>query len=166
MVVAQTGSVRRGQWLIDLRWRLEALELLTVCFGASIPDSVARLEQARGGLQGEGPGARMLASECCELALAALADGVLVAADPAPMAVIAGSVLDLADRDEALAVWMAEVLIERGGLARARDLLSRQPPSPPGSDGLSRRADAELSIAERRWAGSARRCRRVRRHAP
>jgi DNA-binding CsgD family transcriptional regulator len=216
--------------LIDLRLKLEALELFTVCFGAPVADAVARLEQARGGLQGEGPGARMLAavaaadwslaggsaSECCELALAALADGVLVAADPAPMATIAGSVLDLADRDEALAVWeaasaeahrsgsalalsgiyvcqggnwlargeldeaeaalrranrdtdpspsaaaevaygsayMAEVLIERGDLAGAGDLLSRQPPSPPGSDAdsLSRRADAELFIAEGRW---------------
>jgi hypothetical protein len=69
--------------------------------------------RARSGLQGAGVGARMLAavaasdwslaggsgSECCELALAALADGVLVAADPAPMATIAGSVLDLAGRD-------------------------------------------------------------------
>ena len=47
------------------------------------------------------------ASECCELATAALADGVLVAADPAPMGTVAGGVLDLAGLDEALAVFEA-----------------------------------------------------------
>ena len=214
----------------DVRWRLEALELFSVNLGAHVPDATARLEAARDGLRGDGVGARMLAgvaaadwattggsaSECCELAREALADGLLVAADPAPMGTVTGSVLDLAGLDEALAVFetanaeahrsgsvlalagiyvcqgaawlargelaeaeaalqladgvtdpwrsapaevsygaasMAELLIERGDLASARDLLARQPPMPPGSDidGLARRADAELLIAERNW---------------
>ena len=47
------------------------------------------------------------ASECCELAGAALADGILVAADPAPMGTVAGGVIDLAGLDEALAIYEA-----------------------------------------------------------
>jgi DNA-binding CsgD family transcriptional regulator len=157
-----------------------------------------------------------LAAECCELARAALADGVLVAADPAPMGTIPGILLDLAGLDEALVVfetanaeahrsgstlalagiyicqaaaWLArgelaeaeamlglangvlnpsrsapaevsygaaltaQLLIERGDLAAARDVLIGQPPMPPGSDGDSwaRRAGAELLIAQRSW---------------
>jgi DNA-binding NarL/FixJ family response regulator len=216
--------------LADVRWRLEALELFSVNLGADVPDAVARLEAARGGLRGDGVGARMLAgvaasdwatsggtaAECCELATAALADGILIAADPAPMGTVTGSVFDLAGLDQALAVWeaasaeahrsgsmlalagiyvcqgatwltrgelaeaetalgradaaadpwrsapaevsycaayMAQLLIERGDLAGARDRLARQPPMPPGSDidALGRHADAELLIAERSW---------------
>ena len=215
----------------DTRWRLEALELFSINLGADLPDAGARLEAARGGLRGKGPGARMLAAvvssdwalaggsaaECCELALAALADGALIADDPSlMMSGIAAGVLSLAGRDEALVVWeaaaaqghrsgsklalsglyvaqvngwytrgqlaesetawrraksvaepwrtvpaeiaygpafMAEVLIERGDLAGARDLLDDRPWMPPGSDldAHSRRAEAELLLGERRW---------------
>jgi DNA-binding CsgD family transcriptional regulator len=228
--VARRAADELPEGLADVRWRLEALELFTVCFGASIPDAADRLEQARDGLQGEGVGARMLAgvvasdwalsggsaSECCELAEAALADGVLVADDPALMPGIAGAVLELGGRDAALAVWettsaaahrsgsmmalsgiyvcqgstwlargelaeaeaalqrangaadpwraapaevsygaayMAEVLVEQGDLASARDLLARQPRMPSGSDAdsLSQRVDLKLLLAERQW---------------
>jgi DNA-binding CsgD family transcriptional regulator len=107
--------------LIDLRWRLEALELYTVCFGASVPDARARLEHARDGLRGVGVGARMLAgvvasdwaqcggsaSECCDLAAAALADGVLVADDPGLMPMVTITVLELAGDDAVLGLWDA-----------------------------------------------------------
>jgi DNA-binding CsgD family transcriptional regulator len=229
--VARQAAGELPEGLADVRWRLEALELFSVNLGADIADTVARLEAARVGLRGEGVGARMLAAvaaadwatsggsapECCELATAALADGVLVAADPAPMGTIAGGVLDLAGLDQALtmyetasaeahrsgsmmalsgiyvcqgvawlargelaeaeaalrrangvadpwrsapaeisygAAFMARVLIERGDLPGARDLLARQPPMPPGSDadGIAWHAEAELLIAERHWA--------------
>ncbi len=228
--VARRAADELPSELADLRWRLEALELFTTTFGASVPDAAARLRQARNGLRGEGPGARMLAAvaaatwaltggsaaECCELALAALADGVLIAAEPALMPGVAGTVLEFADRDEVLAIWeartaeahrsgsamalggiyvaqggtwlargelseaeaalqranaeidpwssapaevvfgsayLAEVLIERGDIAGARELLDAQPVSPPGSDAdsLLRRAEVRLLLAERRW---------------
>ncbi|GGB30514.1 hypothetical protein GCM10011492_21210 [Flexivirga endophytica] len=228
--VVRQAADELGPGQEDTRWRLEALELFSVNLGADVPDAGARMEAARGGLRGDGQGARMLAAivssdwalaggsvaECCELALAALADGALIADDPSlMMSGIAAGVLALADRDEAPVVWeaaaaqghrsgsklalsglyvgqvngwhargqleeaeaawrraklvaepwravpaeiaygsafMAEVLIERGELAGARDLLDGQPPMPPGSDldAHSRRAEAELLLAERR----------------
>jgi DNA-binding CsgD family transcriptional regulator len=229
--VDQLGPELDDSRLDDSRWKLEALELFSVNLGAHVPDAGVRLEQARDGLRGRGPGARMLAAvvatdwalsggtavRCCELAMAALADGALIADDPSlMMPSIVASILALAGRDEALAVWeaaiaqghrggsklalsglyvsqagawlargqleeaedtlrrandaaeplhsataewaygsafMAQVLIERGDIAGARELLSRQPPMPPGADadGLSRRAETELLLAERRW---------------
>jgi DNA-binding CsgD family transcriptional regulator len=228
--VARQAAEELPVELADVRWRLEALELFSVNLGAHVPGAVARLEAARDGLRGDGVGARMLAgvaaadwataggsaSECCELARAALDGGVLIAADPAPMGTIPGGVLELAGLDEALTVfeaanaeahrsgstlalagiyicqgaawfargelaeaeaalrladgaanpwssapaevsygsaWMAQLLMERGDLVGARNLLAGQPPMPPGSDidALARRADAELLIAERSW---------------
>jgi DNA-binding CsgD family transcriptional regulator len=119
--VARQAANELPDELADVRWRLEALELFSVHLGARVPDAVARLEAARDGLRGDGVGARMLAavvasdwavsggsaSECCELARAALADGILVAADPAPMGTVAGGVIDLAGLDEALAIYEA-----------------------------------------------------------
>jgi DNA-binding CsgD family transcriptional regulator len=103
------------------RRALEAFELYAVAFGATVPDAAARLASARRGGVGAGVGGKMLsavaawdwalaggsAQECSELALAVLADGALVAADPGFGAIIAGGVLGLADRDEALGVWDA-----------------------------------------------------------
>jgi DNA-binding CsgD family transcriptional regulator len=228
--VARAGFEELPDDLADVRFRLEALELFTVSVGARIPDAAARLQACRGGLRGDGPGARMLAAvvaadwaqrggsaaECCQLALAALADGVLIAADPALMPGVAGIVLEFADRDEVLAVleariaeahrrgslmalgsvrigqaaawlargelseaesaleranlatgptgiapahsvagtaYLAEVLIERGQLVRARELLDAHPSSAPGSDthSLYRRTEVRLLLAERRW---------------
>ncbi len=101
--VARQAAEELPVQFADVRWRLEALELFSVHLGATVQDAVDRLEAARGGLRGDGVGARMLAavaaadwatsggseSECCKLATAALADGVLVAADPAPMGMVA-----------------------------------------------------------------------------
>jgi DNA-binding CsgD family transcriptional regulator len=97
----------------------QAIELASVHFGTDDTGYVPRFERARTQRQGDGPGAKMLAAaaawdwaltggtaqECSELALHALADGVLLAADPAFMTVIAAVVLVLADRDEALEIW-------------------------------------------------------------
>jgi DNA-binding CsgD family transcriptional regulator len=48
---------------------------------------------------------------------------------------------------------MVELMIERGELASARQMLADQPPMPPSSDaaGLSQRAGVTLLLAERRW---------------
>jgi DNA-binding CsgD family transcriptional regulator len=105
----------------DLRSALEALELTTYFFGNDDPTILPRFERARGGLAGEGPGARMLAAiaafqwshgdgraeECAALALEALADDVLVEADDSLFPVPAVNVLVVSDRDEALALWDA-----------------------------------------------------------
>ena len=112
--VARRAGDELAPELADERWRLEAVELLAVQFGAPIGDAYPRLEAARGGLRGEGLGARMLATvaasdwalrggsaaQCTALAREALADGLLIAADPAPMAGFAAFVLDLADDEE------------------------------------------------------------------
>ena len=102
---------------VDERWALEAFELWAPTFGApAAADSAARLAQARDGVRGDGPGARMLAavaawdwsmkggaaSDCTRLALAAMADGVLVAADPVLWAGVPISVLALADHEQTL----------------------------------------------------------------
>jgi hypothetical protein len=83
-------------------------------------------------IDGEGPGAKMLAAslalgraltgapadECVALAREALADGVLVDADPGIFPTGAAWVLVMADRDEALAAWdgMRAVAHRRGSL--------------------------------------------------
>ena len=121
--------------LFDTRQALEALELISVHFGADDTGYGPRFERARADRQGDGPGAKMLAAaaawdwaltggsaaECSELALEALADGVLLGADPAFMTVVAAVVLVLADRDEALRVWddMNAVAHRRGSVFAA-----------------------------------------------
>jgi DNA-binding CsgD family transcriptional regulator len=103
---------------VDARQVLEAFELYAVAFGAEVPDAASRLASVRDGGVVEGLGGSMLravaawdwallggsADECAELALAALADGTLIAVDPGFTAGVASSVLGLADRDEALSV--------------------------------------------------------------
>lgn len=229
--VARRVGSELPEELADAKLRLEALELLSVAFGASVPAGAERLEAARAGLRGTGPGARMLAvvaaadwalcggaaAECCDLVLTALDGGVLVAAEPALMPVVAATMLGLADHDEVPAVWeaisaaahrtgsvlalgglyvcqgatwlargeldeaqatferanqevrawssapaeillgaayLAEVLVERGEVGRAKALLGTQPEQPPGSeaDSLLRRAAVGLLLGERRWA--------------
>jgi DNA-binding CsgD family transcriptional regulator len=116
----------------DGRRVMEAFELVAPAFGADVPDAAARLASIRERPVGDGLGARSLsvaaawdwmrrggtAQECCALALEALADGALVAADPGFMPVIAGGVLALADRDEALGLWEAALSSgrKRGGM--------------------------------------------------
>jgi DNA-binding CsgD family transcriptional regulator len=157
------------------------------------------------------------AQECSEFALGVLADGSLIARDPGFGAAVAGSVLALADHDEALRVWdeamgaarrlgsqpsvcslnlwqgwtwlqrgelgeaetslreardqlqegfgdngpslaygagfLARALIEKGDLAGARAALAgRGTPNPESDgDGLVRRSEVELLLAESRW---------------
>ena len=103
----------------DLDEALAAVELYAVHFGADDVDAGRRLAALRPPLPGSGPGARMLAAsaawdraltggsagESVELATAALADGVLIRADPWFMSIVAAGVLVLADEPGALKVW-------------------------------------------------------------
>ena len=103
----------------DLDDALAAIELYAVSFGAADADRGHRAAEIRPPDPGSGPGARMLAAgaawdraltggtavECVELALAALADGVLIRADPWFMSIVAAGVLVLADEPSALDVW-------------------------------------------------------------
>jgi DNA-binding NarL/FixJ family response regulator len=116
----------------DLRYRLEAMELMAVHFGATAPDLAARVARLEEHLRGESPGARMLramvafesalacrpAGACVEPVLAGLMDGSLVALDPSMTGLAATVVLVLAERPEALDVWeqVRAVAYRRGSL--------------------------------------------------
>jgi DNA-binding CsgD family transcriptional regulator len=103
--------------LVDERQALQAIELMAIPLGAPDQEAVKTLESAR--IEGQGPGAKMLAAAaslaraltgapadaCVQLANEALADGVLVEADPGLLPTAAGWVLVMADRDEALGAW-------------------------------------------------------------
>ncbi|MET0864316.1 MAG: AAA family ATPase [Nakamurella sp.] len=103
----------------DIDDALAAVELYAVHFGADDSDAGERLAAIRPPLAGSGPGAQMLAAsaawdraltggsagECVDLANAALSDGVLIAADPWFMSIVAAGVLVLADEPSALSVW-------------------------------------------------------------
>lgn len=103
----------------DLRLALEAFELMTVYFGAGDPRDLDRLRAYRDKPVGDGVGGRMMAAmvawhwasdgatadEAVDLALAALDDGSLVAADGALLAFAAIATLMVADRDEALELF-------------------------------------------------------------
>jgi DNA-binding CsgD family transcriptional regulator len=115
----------------DGRRVMEAFELFATGFGADVPDAAARLARIRERPVAAGLGAMSLsvvaawdlmrrggtADQCAALVLEAVGDGALNAADPGFMAVIAGGVLGLADRDEALGVWDAAMSAgrKRGG---------------------------------------------------
>jgi DNA-binding CsgD family transcriptional regulator len=120
--------------LSDLRMALEALEFMTIYFGAGDPGTMSRL-QAHRDLPTGGPGSRMLAamaaweavctdgtaSQCAELALAALADGELTAADSVLIQFAAIVTLVVTDRPEIVEIWK-EVVAEahrRGSLLSA-----------------------------------------------
>jgi DNA-binding CsgD family transcriptional regulator/tetratricopeptide (TPR) repeat protein len=119
VAVARQAAAELPAELFDLRQAIEAMELIAVHFGADDTGYAPRFERARADREGDGPGSRMLAAaaawnwaltggsaeECSRLALEALADGVLLAADPAFTTVVAAVVLVLADREEALEVW-------------------------------------------------------------
>jgi DNA-binding CsgD family transcriptional regulator len=116
MEVASEALARTPAELTDERQALHALELIAVFFGAGDQQALTRAAKP---IVGEGPGARMLAAvtalgralsggdaeECAELARWALADGVLIEADPGLFPVPAIWVLVMADRDEALVAW-------------------------------------------------------------
>jgi tetratricopeptide (TPR) repeat protein len=114
--------------LVDERQALRAVELMAVPVGVADEEVMRTLWDVR--IEGAGPGAKMLAAvtafgralsgapaeECVALALEALADGVLIAADPGLFPATAVWVLAMADREEALAVWdEARALAHRSG---------------------------------------------------
>jgi DNA-binding CsgD family transcriptional regulator len=103
--------------LVDERQALRAIELMAIPLGAADDETLGTLERLR--IEGMGPGARMLAAaaaegraltgasadECVALATRALADGVLIDADPGFLRNAAPWVLVMADRAEARRAW-------------------------------------------------------------
>jgi DNA-binding CsgD family transcriptional regulator len=103
--------------LVDERQALRAIELYAVPLGTGDEEAAAMLHDVQ--IVGEGPGAKMFAAatalgralagfpaeDCVALAREALADGVLMDADPALLSSGAAWVLVMADRDEALTAW-------------------------------------------------------------
>jgi DNA-binding CsgD family transcriptional regulator len=134
---AQEGAAVAQRAMADLpadhdgRRMMEASELFASAFGADVPGAAARLAAVRARPVGAGLGAKSLsvvaawdlmrrggsAAECAALVLEALADGTVIVADPGFAPIVAGGVLGLADRDEALAVWEAAMASgrRRGG---------------------------------------------------
>lgn len=123
--LAREAAAELPDELADLRQGLEAFELYGVAFGASdADDAEARLDRARTQVGGGGLGERALMSvaawrwalagggarECAELALAALAGGVLVRSDPEFMTFPAAGVLVLAERDAAFEAFEATIV--------------------------------------------------------
>jgi DNA-binding CsgD family transcriptional regulator len=105
--------------LSDLKDALEAFELVALClFGAGDRAPLGRLERYRSRSPMPTVGAKMLAAvaalkwtssgsadQCCALALEALADGDLIAADNGLASISAILVLAIADREEAMGAW-------------------------------------------------------------
>jgi DNA-binding CsgD family transcriptional regulator/tetratricopeptide (TPR) repeat protein len=105
--------------LTDLRRALEAVELMSVIFGAPPPDAFERLERYREDRGGPGIGDHMLAAvaalewayscgpadRCAELALHALSGGQLLEFENGFLSVPPTVVLTMADRDEAPRAW-------------------------------------------------------------
>jgi len=116
--------------LVDERQALRALELAAARYGMGGTPTAAELEAIT--IEGDGPGAKMLAAmvsfclamagadagRCAGLAQRALADDVLIAADPGLFPVPALMVLTMADRDEALVGWekLLDLAHRRGSL--------------------------------------------------
>lgn len=157
--VARRAGAAMPDELEDLGRALKAFEMTVVWFGAGDPEETEWVHEYRAGIQGGGPGARMLeaasamewaysggtSAECVALALEALADGSLMAADPGLTLIAPIIVLALADRGEALEtsetalaeahrrgslfsvsglhMWHGFVLTRRGDLAEAEAML-------------------------------------------
>jgi DNA-binding CsgD family transcriptional regulator/tetratricopeptide (TPR) repeat protein len=116
--IAAGAAAELPPGLEDLRMELEALESMTVFFGADHRDRLERLRRHRGQIP-QNLGSRMLASmaawetlctdgtaaESAELALAALEGGRLLAADPSLIPFAAIISLVLADRPEVVEIW-------------------------------------------------------------
>jgi DNA-binding CsgD family transcriptional regulator len=123
MRVARTAAAEVPPELVDLRRALEAFDLVAVYFGGADPEELAWVHEYRSGIDGGGPGARMVeaavaldwayragpAEECVRLALRAVGDGTLMAADPGLTLIAPIIVLALADRDEALETSQAQL---------------------------------------------------------
>jgi DNA-binding CsgD family transcriptional regulator/tetratricopeptide (TPR) repeat protein len=160
--IARRAARELPDELADMRMGLEALEHMTVVFGAGDPAFLTRLRAYRG-QHGDGPGARMLAAmaawesactdgtaaDSAELALAALAGGQLRAADPALIVFAAIVTLVVADRPEAAAM-LDEAMAEahrRGSLFSASSTLLWQ--------GFSDWCTGDLPTAEDRLRAAA-----------
>jgi DNA-binding CsgD family transcriptional regulator len=143
----------------DMRRALEAFALAATFFGGGDPAALRRLDAHEPPRVSDGVGAKMLAAvaaigwtyaarpavDCAELALAALAGGELIEADPGLMGLFAVWALVLADREEAnaafdeslavahrrgslyslsvLHLWRGLTLLRRGELPEAEDSL-------------------------------------------
>jgi DNA-binding CsgD family transcriptional regulator len=117
--IARRAAQELPDELEDLRKGLEAFEFMTIYFGAGEPRAMFGLRAHRHPPAGGGTGARMLAAmaaweavctdgtagECAELALAALDDGRLRAADPALIPFAAIVALIVTDRPEVVEIW-------------------------------------------------------------
>ena len=115
--VARRAAAETPPELVDERQALRATELAAARYGSGGYPTPADLEAVV--IEGEGPGAKMLASmvsfclamtgttadRCAALAERALADDVLIEADPGLFPVPALMVLTMADRDEAVTGW-------------------------------------------------------------
>jgi DNA-binding CsgD family transcriptional regulator len=116
--IARRAVAELPDELADLRMGLEALESMTVFFGAPGAGRLSRLRALRRPPEG-GPGACMLAAmaaweavgtdgtaaESARLALAALDGGQLRSADPALISFAAIVTLVVADRPEVVEIW-------------------------------------------------------------
>ncbi|HEX2070504.1 MAG TPA: AAA family ATPase [Thermoleophilaceae bacterium] len=116
--IARRAAEELPDGMDDVRMGLEAVEYMTVYFGAGRSERLSRLREYRRTPEG-GPGSRMLAAmaaweavctdgtaaECAELALAALEGGELSTADPALVPFAAIVTLIVTDRPELVDIW-------------------------------------------------------------
>jgi hypothetical protein len=117
LAFARRAAAEMPPELVDERQALRAIELMSIPLGPRDQTAAPGLDDLR--IEGNGPGAKMLAAAaaqakaltgapadaCVKLATEALADGVLIDADPGFLPTAAAWVLAMADRDEALDVW-------------------------------------------------------------
>ena len=150
---AEVAARARGELpeeLLDLSRALEAIEMETVYFGREATEELQRTAAYRGGIDGDGPGAKMLtavtaytwanstegeAGSCAALALEALEGGTLLEVDNGLFWVTAIVVIIYADLDDTPDIWSeAQELAHRRGslfmvltvnLWRGFDLLRR-----------------------------------------
>ncbi len=130
--VAKRAREELGGGLPDFAQALEAIELETIFFGRPEVEELQRTVRYRDGVDGEGPGAKMLTSltaytwansdgaadRCAALALEALADGTLLEIDNGLFWVTAIVVLIYADLEDSPDIWSEarEIAHARGSL--------------------------------------------------
>ncbi len=117
--VARKARAELPAGLDDYADALEAIELETIFFGGAGAHELSRTEKHRDGVEGDGPGAKMMAAltayawanaegpadRCAALALEALADGTLLEVDNGLFWVTAIVVLIYADLEETPDIW-------------------------------------------------------------